>query len=203
MPLDRLPDELKIQVFSQLQVLKRADYDQLNETVWQWDPPNSLSNAALCCRSWNELATPILYSTFVDIQSHTTKFLRTILERPDLAFYVKTYSSDFPCIDAIEPDLIDSHRAKIEKIMETVCTDERLRNNWYRSMFRTGEYWHDGDAIAALLILLLPNVSTLELPIELPLGVYMALLFLQCGPTTAFWKISTVLQPSAHRSLQI
>jgi hypothetical protein len=106
-----------------------------------------------------------------------TKFLRTLLERPDLASHVKTYSSDFPSIGAIERGAIEPHRAKIEKIMATVCTDERLRNNWYQSMFRIEEHWHDGGAIAALLILLLSRVPMLELPIELPLGVYMALVF--------------------------
>jgi hypothetical protein len=175
MSFDILPEELKILVFSQLRILKRSRLDEWNKAVWEWDSPRSLTNVALCCRKWNEPVTPILYSTIVDEQSHTTKFLRTLLDRSDLASYVKTYSSDFPWVGAIVPNLIESPRAKIKTIIRTTCTNEDLSEDWYEMVFGTKRGWDSGDAMAALVIALLPNLLTLELPSELQLGLYINL----------------------------
>jgi hypothetical protein len=133
-------------------------------------------NVALCCRKWNELVTPVLYSTIVDEQSHTTKFLRTLLERSDLASYVKTYSADFPWVDTIEPNLIKSHRAQLRTITKTICLRKDLSEDWYEIVFGPPQDSDTGDALTALIMSLLPNLSTLELPSEKQLGLYIELI---------------------------
>ncbi|PMD21583.1 hypothetical protein NA56DRAFT_645420 [Hyaloscypha hepaticicola] len=76
-------------------MLKRGRFNELNKVIWEWVSPKTLANVALCCPKWNELVTPILYPTIIDEKSHTIKFLRTLLHRPDLASYSKPHSSDF------------------------------------------------------------------------------------------------------------
>jgi hypothetical protein len=126
-------------------------------------------NVALCCRKWNELVTPVLYSTIVDEQSHTTKFLRTLLERSDLASYV-------PWVDTIEPNLIKSHRAQLRTITKTICLRKDLSEDWYEIVFGPPQDSDTGDALTALIMSLLPNLSTLELPSEKQLGLYIELI---------------------------
>ena len=176
MSFDIVPDELKLLVFSQLRMLKRGRFNELNKAIWEWVSPNTLANVALCCRKWNELVTPILYPTIIDEKSHTIKFLRTLLHRPDLASYVKTYSADFPWVDTIEPNLIKSHRAQIRTIAKTICLGKDLSEDWYEMVFGPLQDSDTGDALTALIISLLPNLSTLELPNEKQLGLYIVLI---------------------------
>jgi hypothetical protein len=147
-------------VFSQLRIQKKG--------MLEWDYPESLLNAALCCHTWNELVAPTLYSTFVEKESNTTKFIRTILERPDLASYVRIYSSNFPWIDPLKPELLEPHRVKIEDLIATACAEERQRELWYEAMFSP-------YPSHAMVLLLLPNLSTLEIFKETPMGIYTTL----------------------------
>ncbi|KAE9372523.1 hypothetical protein N431DRAFT_536382 [Stipitochalara longipes BDJ] len=76
MVLDRLPYELKIEVLRQLQASDRCG-----------NSPNlsDLASVALCNRHCYGLTLPILCSEFNASASRTPSFLRTILDRPDLA----------------------------------------------------------------------------------------------------------------------
>lgn len=166
MAFNKLPEELKIQVFSQLRIQKRG--------MLEWDYPEPLLNAALCCHTWNELVAPTLYSTFVEKESNTAKFIHTILERPDLASYVKIYSSNFPWIDPLKPELLEPHRVKIEDLIATACAEKGQRELWYEAMFSP---YPSSHPIVALVLLLLPNLSTLEFFKETPMGIYTTLVF--------------------------
>ena len=166
MAFNKLPEELKIQVFSQLRIQKKG--------MLEWDCPESLLNAALCCHTWNELVAPTLYSTFVEKESNTSKFISTILERPDLASYVRIYSSNFPWIDPLKPKLLEPHHVQIEDLVAAACADEGQRELWYGAMFSP---YHSSHPIVALVLLLLPNLSTLEFFKETPMGIYTALVF--------------------------
>jgi hypothetical protein len=166
MAFNKLPEELKVQVFSQLRIQKKGMLD--------WDYPESLLKAALCCHTWNELVAPTLYSTFVEKESNTAKFIHTILERPDLASYVKIYSSNFPWIDPLKPELLETHRVKIVDLIATACAEEGQRELWYEAMFSP---YPSSHPIVALVLLLLPNLSTLEFFKETPMGIYTTLVF--------------------------
>ncbi|KAE9364554.1 hypothetical protein N431DRAFT_474145 [Stipitochalara longipes BDJ] len=167
MAFDKFPEELKIQMFSHLRILKRSN--SLQDGMLQWDSPVSLLNATLCCRNWNELVTPLLYSTFADERSNITKFLRTILERPDLACYVKTYSSDCPWVDILDVDLLEPYHVKIENVIPAEFKSEVGLTNW------NGVHWKTVEEITALILLLLPNLSTLALSNRLQQGTCTSL----------------------------
>lgn len=80
MTLQVLPDELLVQISNHLEF------------------STHLSNLVLCCRRFYRLANPALYSSFSDHRGplQILKFLSTIMARPDLAPYVKTFISSGP-----------------------------------------------------------------------------------------------------------
>jgi hypothetical protein len=181
MVLDRLPDDLKILVFSHLHVSQ----------LWGRKYKAHLARVILCCRHYYNLAIPILYSSLNgESKARSLGFLRTILKRPDLALYVQ-YLEGFdpgedrsPQYDLIIPQrrrhldprgrrLLEPKLEGLTTVLEKGCDDEDLRYRWHQSFsyqqcLQDGE-WIDmpgnWDSIAALLILLLPNLSTLDIPL--------------------------------------
>jgi hypothetical protein len=155
MPLNKLPDELIPYVLHQLKA------------------PKDLSSLALCCHRFHHIVLPILYSCFTeDGRQNTPAFLVTILDRPDLARYVKRYTSYSLDIAWIPPSALGfySYCTKIRTILEevfagyqdgTVGSDKSLKDKWYDGLYS----WENWDAVSAFVLLLLPNITALNLPV--------------------------------------
>ena len=168
MVLDRLPIELQVEVLRHL------------------GSESKLASIALCSRHYYDLALPILYSAFKASPSKTPAFLRTIIDRPDLALYVKHLTgfeaqsqSGHSCSGCPQENIDGRLWAAIEK----VCKDASIRNRWFEDLYnrnlwgdydawvfclpRCGYCWGpfcNWDAITALLLLCLPNLTSLVIP---------------------------------------
>jgi hypothetical protein len=173
MVLNRLPDDLKILVFHQLDV----------KDHWAHRRNRDLASVVHCCRRFYNLAIPILYSSFDgNGKARSVAFLRTILARPDLANYCRRLSSFVRDDDVV--DLYDPMHSRpgsplaprlkgLKDALRRGCDDRFLRHRWRKSF--SPRWCHDDeygqfldvpgnwDSITALLILLLPNISTLGL----------------------------------------
>ena len=133
------------------------------------------------------LAIPILYSSFNSSdKSRTLTFLRTLLARPNLANYGRRLIGLAPACDVDVRHELNSHfgwppgavprdtfkLSGVKAALCKVCDDDVLRKRWSESLSRSGCYdsgtWEalpgNWDSITALLLLLLPNISMLELP---------------------------------------
>jgi hypothetical protein len=170
MVLPKLPNELQIHVFRHLQPIH-----------WASSNATDLANVVLSCRHFYDLAIPILYSSFnEDGKVEGLLFLRTVLNRPDLAKHVRRLVGLCPQPDYDEEDALWWYRSKkrgrmhnlydklegLEAALRTACTDQSLRRRWYRSLARKSSRNTPGDwdSITALLVVLLPNLSMLRLP---------------------------------------
>lgn len=125
---------------------------------------NDLSKLALCSKRFNSLVLPVLYSTFGGEYAllRTPPFLATIVRRPQLARYVKTLSygeRHLPLFPKLVKDLFNVIQVEIKAALSRVCCgDEDQVREWYNDLH------HSVDAITALVIISLPNLSTLNLP---------------------------------------
>ncbi|KAE9364555.1 hypothetical protein N431DRAFT_388744 [Stipitochalara longipes BDJ] len=146
MTLHALPDELLIFVLRQL------------------ESRNDLSNLALCSRRFHNLALPVLYSSFKDDGAllRTLPFLSTIVRRPDLVRYVKNVAIDGRDFALFPPGPFDEDWDPIEAALKRIFEDESLdlRVRWRGAFYE----WENWDAVTALVICLLPNMATLNLP---------------------------------------
>jgi len=130
--------------------------------------PGDLAAIPRCCRYLHQVAMPILYSSFTERGVLSMPlFLRTILYRPDLARYVKTFSiyltiaRDHNPSGCPDSDLLRSLKPMIDDQLEDICPGDALfKRSWSRSLINHRNW----DAISALVICLLPNLSTLTLP---------------------------------------
>ncbi|PMD13083.1 hypothetical protein NA56DRAFT_652003 [Hyaloscypha hepaticicola] len=172
MVLPKLPNEVKIHVFRHLQPIN-----------WASSHATDLANVVLSCRLFYELAIPILYSSFNGGgKARTFDFLQTVLNRPDLAKYVRRLVGLCPQDDRNEEYALqygygytynkrgrmhnlDAKLEGLEAALRTACTDHSLRRRWYRSLARKSSRNMPGnwDSITALLVVLLPNLSMLRL----------------------------------------
>jgi hypothetical protein len=148
MNIQRLPDGMIIQISNQL------------------DSQRDLSNLAVCCHDFYRLTVPVLYSIFSEVGGQKMlKFLLTIIARPDLAPYVKallcvgphTYKGEKPTLIA------DDARSRIKAELSKAGVKEDMRDSWCEKLCDLAK---DGawEATIALLMLLLPNLSTLGMP---------------------------------------
>ena len=171
MVLPKLPNELQIHVFRHLQPIH-----------WASSNATDLANVVLSCRHFYDLAIPILYSSFNgDGKVEGLLFLRTVLNRPDLAKHVRRLVGLCPQSVRDEeyvlqfrymynkPGRMHNLGDKLEGLeaaLRTACTDQSLRRRWYRSLARKSSRNTPGDwdSITALLVVLLPNLSMLRLP---------------------------------------
>jgi hypothetical protein len=174
MVLPKLPNEVQIHVFRHLQPIH-----------WASSNATDLANVVLSCRHFYELAIPILYSSFESYEkARTLDFLRTVWIRPDLAIYVRRLvglcqQSDRNQQDALQYGgytynkikrgrihTLDDKLEGLKAALKTACTDHNLRGRWYRSLARksNGNMPGNWDSITALLVVLLPNLSMLQLP---------------------------------------
>jgi len=92
----------------------------------------------------------------------TPPFLATILRRPQLAQYVKTLAFNADYFYKYPKVVIDSFNGiqhEIKAGLSRICgdDDDEVRE-WYNNLH------HSPDAITALVIIFLPNLSTLNLP---------------------------------------
>jgi F-box-like len=149
MALNELPDELMAWVFSYL------------------ESHNDLSNVALCSKRFYNLVIPFLYASFTDDGAlpRTSGFLSTVIRRPDLAQYVKTFGLTISGFDAFPSDPFqidfDGTWRKFEALMkERLCGDDILVLDWYN------DFRFSANAITALATTVLPNISTLNLPYD-------------------------------------
>ncbi|PMD21584.1 hypothetical protein NA56DRAFT_117203 [Hyaloscypha hepaticicola] len=128
------------------------------------DSSNDLSRVALCSRRCYDLVLPVLYSSFADEGRllRTPPFLATILRRPRLAQYVKTLAFNayvFYKYPKWVIDLFNEIQHEIKAGLSRVCGDDDGEVcEWYNDLH------HSPDAITALVIIFLPNLSTLNLP---------------------------------------
>jgi hypothetical protein len=146
MTLNKLPDELVLRV------------------VYQLDSPKDLSNLALCSHHLHAIAIPILYSSFAENQCQQTwAFLCTLLKRPDLARFVKSFTSTSWSVYWSPPDSLDRNRDDVKDILEMVfaTSEDKSEKNLWLWDFYSEENW---DAVTAFVLLLLPNITTLKLP---------------------------------------
>ena len=103
------------------------------------DRCNDLANLALCSRRFNRGILPILHSSFTDDNAllRTIPFLSTILERSDLARYVKELAFNGRDFTYLIPDnefnqyihKIDQYMDRIEATMMTALDDTILFNS--------------------------------------------------------------------------
>jgi hypothetical protein len=93
------------------------------------------------------------------------KFLLTIIARPDLAPYVKTLLCAGPhTYTGEKPPLIaDNVRSRIKAELSKAGVKEDMGDNWCEKLSGLAK---DGawEATVALLMLLLPNLTTLGIP---------------------------------------
>ncbi|KAE9372522.1 hypothetical protein N431DRAFT_439618 [Stipitochalara longipes BDJ] len=168
MGLNSLPSELKLLVFRHLHVDHRNNDD--------------LTQVARCCRHFYNLAVPILYSSFNgESKARSFALLCTVLQRPDLGRHCQRLTGMAEEFDQ-SPEFLDMYsrprfrfdikRAALKAALERGCDDDSMRDRWFQTFsldrcYRDGK-WFDvpgnWDSITALLILLLPNLSTFKLP---------------------------------------
>jgi hypothetical protein len=136
-----------------------------------------------CCRHYYDLAVPILYSSFNgETKARSFAFLQTILKRPDLANYGQ-HLTGLDNNSDLYPEFFDMYSRPrfrfntsikgLKAALENGCNDKRLRDRWFHTFSLSrcyqGNKWLDvpgnWDSITALLLLLLPNLSTFKLPI--------------------------------------
>jgi hypothetical protein len=146
MALNKLPDELVLRV------------------VYQLASPKDLANLALCSHHLHAIAIPILYSSFAENQKQFTwEFLCTLLKRPDLARFVKPFTSTSWSGSWSPPDSLDRRRDDVKDILETAFATSEDKSEKYLFLrdFYSGENW---DAATAFVLFILPNITTLKLP---------------------------------------
>ena len=171
MGLSKLPAEIKVIIFRHLHVDYRNNDD--------------LTQVVRSCRDFYNIAIPILYSSFNgESKPRSFALLRTILKRPHLGLYFEHLTGLAEEFDR-HPDFLDMYArprfrfdTKIEGLdsaLEMGCNDNNMRDRWSQ-MFSLDRCYRDGkwfdvpgnwDSITALLILLLPNLSTLKLPFNM------------------------------------
>jgi hypothetical protein len=142
----KLSNELLIEIFRYLDV-------------------KSLSNVSLCSHRFYDLALPIRYSTYEEVELGETldPFIRTIFENPHLAKYVKHYIGH----GRIEPKVVfpETHQATIrEGLFPKYFGHRYLTGNWCQDTFVEGTW----DAVTAILLLLF--ASSLESIVMLSYG---------------------------------
>jgi hypothetical protein len=153
-PLPPLPVEILCLIFSFLE-------------------PHDLSYVSLVCRQFHVLAEPFLWHSCVDTgrfnEVHTYNlFLRSILEQPELARYVKgfypVYYYDEDCAEDCPGDCAEECRSPPREDTEERCQNaitainipeplkDRLKSDISRREF---------DAVVALLLCSLPNLENI------------------------------------------
>jgi hypothetical protein len=125
---------------------------------------HDLSKLALCSRRCYSLVLPILYSSFADDGPllRTPPFLAAIVRRPQLARYVKRLAYNAHAFDSypkLVKDPFNEIQYEIKAAISRVCggDDDEVRA-WYHSLY------YSTDARTALVLIFLPNLSTLNLP---------------------------------------
>lgn len=145
MSLDKLPSELVLRVVHQL------------------ESPRDLANLALCCQHLHSVVLPILYSSFSKHQHQVLPaFLSTILSRPDLAHYVKSFASSAWGDSRFPSGSLDQHRSNVKDTIEELCDvgdNKGVKDRWYED-FYSRENW---NAVTAFILLLVPNLTTIKL----------------------------------------
>lgn len=172
MALDSLPDELKIEI---IRILHASHHTAKAHT-------DAVAQVALCSRHYYHLALPILYSSFTgDTKVRALAFLLTIVRRPDLASFVQHLEGLHPGSDRDEGYSIpysqpryhlDVKMPGLRTVLEKEFDDEHMEYRWENLFF--AKWYHKGgkwagipgnwESITALLMFLLPNLSTFKVP---------------------------------------
>ncbi|KAF7862554.1 hypothetical protein EAF04_007427 [Stromatinia cepivora] len=136
--------------------------------------PQILSAFSLCSKQFHHYTTPYLYSHFQhhgETCTSLSHFLHTILHKPHLALYTKTFTAnallgyctdiDMSLFTTRDWDIL-ARRLKEVHISENGERDPyfnpHISSQWY-SFIRQGNW----DAIVAFLLCLLPNIHTLNI----------------------------------------
>ncbi len=162
MPLQDLPSEILDEIVTAI---------HSSET---WTSRPTLQRLALCSRRLNFIVTPVLYrQLYLKDEDRTSKFLGLVLKKPDLATYVRLLSA--PAVP--DSDISSDEREKEgnEDGKERLSFEDLARTNSAITTLYKASGLRDCDAkawysrvkdgyehsIAALLLLLLPNLGEL------------------------------------------
>jgi len=120
----------------------------------------SLASLALVSRHLNQITTPLLYHTFVQVgYSALPLLLRALVEKPELCLLVKKLVIS-EIEDMVRMDMLDFSQTDLEKLGlegEDLRYFERENPEW-RKQIEEGQW----QAVIALLFLILPSLEEID-----------------------------------------